>query len=158
MKGARAPAGKTMSFVSSASGRACLNVWDKSLSVSELFTLLADLKRTLAVAGGPAILIIVIREAVPAPADDMLRCMRATLPAIRAYCEELVFAVEGTSAEHALLRASLQSEGAEPGRHGPSHLFGTLSASLAHMQRFAPHDVLELKRHLLHREFPIGVS
>jgi hypothetical protein len=145
-----------MSFVSSASGRACLSDWGKPLSVSDLLTLLADLKRTLAVAGSPVILIVVVREAVPVPANDMLACIRATLPAIRAHCEELVVAIEGTSAEHPLFRASFQSVGAGPGRHAPTHLFGTLSGALAHTQRLAPHDVLELQRHMLHRDLPVA--
>ena len=143
-----------MSFISSASGRACLSDWDKPLSVSDLLTLLFDLKRTLAVAGSPMILIIVIRKAVPVPANYLLTCIRSTLPAILACCEELAVAVEGTSTAHTSIRASFQSVGAGPTRHAPTQLFATLSAAFAHTQRLAPHDVLELQRHVLHHSFP----
>ena len=148
--------GRTMSFVLSASGRACLNDWDKPLSVSHLLTLLADLKRALAVASSPVILIIVVRAAVPAPTNDLLTCIRATLPAILAYCEELAVVVEGTSADHALFRASFQSAGTGPARHAQTHLFDTLSAAFAHTQRLAPHDVLELQRHMLLRALAVA--
>jgi len=143
-----------MTFVSSASGRACLSDWDKPVSVSDLLTLLFDLRRTLAVAGSPIILIIVIREAVPVPANYLLTCIRSTLPAILACCEELAVAVEGTRTELTLFRASFLSSGAGPARHAPTQLFDTLSAAFAHTQRLAPHDVLELQRHVLHSSFP----
>jgi hypothetical protein len=145
-----------MNFVSSASGRACLSDWDKPLSVSDQLTLLSDLKRTLVVAGNPTILIIVVRGSVPVPANYLLTCIRSTLPAILAYCEKLAVVVEGTTAKHALLGASFQSSDAEPARRAPTKLFDTLSAAFAHMQRFAPHDVLELQRHALHRDFPVA--
>ena len=142
-----------MSFVSAASGRACLSDWDKPLSVSDLLTLLFDLKRTLAVAGGPTILLIIlIRETVPA--NCLMTCVRSTLPAILACCEELAVATEGTNTEHTLFRASLQSAGAGPARHAAAQLFDRLGAAFAHPQRLAPLAVLELQRHALHLSFP----
>lgn len=143
-----------MSFVSSASGRACLTDWDAPLSVSDLLGLLFDLKRTLAVAGSPVILIVVIRKAVPVPADYLLTCIRSTLPAILACCEELAVVVEGLTSEHALFRASFESAGARTARRAPTQVFDTLSAAFAHTQRLAPYDVLELQRHVLHQSFP----
>ena len=143
--------GRTMSFVSSASGRACLSDWDTPLSVRDLLSLLFDLKETLALARGPLIVIIAIRETVPIPANYLLSCIRATLPAILACCEELAVAVEGTSAEYSPLRASFRSA---PGRHATTRLFDSLSAAFAHTQRLAPHDVLELQRHVLHHSLP----
>ncbi|HET7544060.1 MAG TPA: hypothetical protein VFK05_29515 [Polyangiaceae bacterium] len=122
--------------------------------MSDLFALLANLKRTLAVAGNPLIVILVIRETVPVPASSLLASIRATLPAILACCEELVVAIEGNSSEHPRFGASFQIASAGPTRQRAPQMFNTLSAAFAHTQRLAPHDVLELQRHVLHLSFP----
>jgi hypothetical protein len=146
--------GRTTSFGSSASDGACLSDWDKPLSVSDLLTLLFDLKRMLAVAGNPTmVVIIVIREAVPVAAS-VTTCIRSTLPAILACCECLAVVLEDTSARHNLLGASFQSAGAGKVHHAVPQLFDTLSAAFAHTQRLAPLAVLELQRHALRLSFP----
>lgn len=143
-----------MTFISSASARACLNEWDRPLAVNDVLNLLLALKRAAAAAGGPVILIMVVRESVPVPANFLLTCIQGTLPAILDCCEQLVIVVEGASAARVAFRAAFEPGRATATRRARPLVFETLSAAFAHAQRFAPHDVLELQRHILHQSSP----
>lgn len=143
-----------MRFCSSASGRACLLEWDRPLAVDDFLTLLLDLKRGRALAGKPLILVLVVRKQVPVPANYLLTCLQATLPAILDCCQELVVAIEGAGVDRSSLRAAFQNNRAGAPRRSPSFVFDTLSAAFAHAQRAAPHDVLELQRVVLRQSFP----
>jgi hypothetical protein len=143
-----------MSFCSSASGRACLNEWDGPLAVNDILTFLLALKQASATAGCPVILIVVVRETVPVPANYLLTCIQGTLPAILDCCEQLVLVVEGASVERAPFRAAFQVARQLPARRAPTLVFELLNSAFVHAQRFAPHDVLELQRHVLHQSFP----
>lgn len=142
-----------MSFCSSAAGYACLNDWHFPLAVSHILTLLLDLKRALTVAGGPVLLILVVRESVPAPADYFLRCLQATLPAILDCCEQLLIVVEGSTSDRAPIRAAFQTT-RRTARQASLHIFDSLSAAFTHAQPFAPHDVLDLQRQAMHQSLP----
>ncbi|MEO7038044.1 MAG: hypothetical protein ABI335_29805 [Polyangiaceae bacterium] len=128
-----------MSFCSSASGYACLSDWDRSLAVSHILNLLLDLKRALAAANGPVILILVVRESVPAPADYFLNCLQATLPAILDCCEQLLVVVEGSASDRAQIRAAFQTTRRTPTKHTPPQTFDSLSTAFAYAQPFASH-------------------
>jgi hypothetical protein len=143
-----------MSFCSSASGHACLNDWDRPLAVSHILNLLLDLKRALAAASGPVILILVVRESVPVPAHYFLNCLQATLPAILDCCEQLLVVVEGAASDRAPIRAAFKTTRRTPTKHMSPQTFDSLSAAFAHAQPFAPHDVLELQRQAMHQSLP----
>ena len=143
-----------MNFISSTSGRACLSDWDQPIAVSDILQLLLAVKRAFTTAGGGVILVIVVRELVPMPANFLLTCLRGTLPAILHCCEQVAVVVEGASAGRDLLRAAFQPTRQDIARRAPPRDFESLNAALAHAQQFAPHDVLELQRYLLHRHFP----
>ena len=135
-----------MSFSSSASGCACLNDWDRQLTVNHILNLLLDLKRALTVAGSPVILILVVRESVPAPEDYLINCLRATLPALLDCCEQLLIVVEGSASDRTPIRAAFQTTRRTAARQTPPRIFDSLSAAFTHAQTLAPHDVLELQR------------
>jgi hypothetical protein len=143
-----------MSFVASASGRACLADWDSAISVNDVLTLLFALKRAVGASGSPTILLVVVREVVPVPGQFLLNCLRGALPALLDSCEQIAFVVEGASAERATLRAAFQPLRQASSKRLQPRTFDSLSAAFAHVQRFAPHDVLELQRHLLRQSFP----
>lgn len=143
-----------MTFISSASARACLNEWDRPLAVNDVLNLLLALKRAVAANGSPVVLILVVRESVPVPANFLLTCIQGTLPAILDCCEQLVVAVEGASAARAALRTAFQPTRSATTRRAPPLIFESLSGAFAHAQRFAPHDVLELQRQVLHQSSP----
>ena len=143
-----------MWFYASTSGRACLAEWDRSLAVSDILSLLRDLKAALAVAGNRVILIVVVRQDVPAPGNYLVRCLEATLPAILDGCQELIVAIEGNRSDRASLRAAFQARRAGVTMRTPTRLFDTLNAAFGHAQGAAPHDVLELQRLVMRRSFP----
>jgi hypothetical protein len=122
--------------------------------VSHILNLLLDLKRALGAASGPVILILVVRQSVPAPAHYFLNCLQATLPAILDCCEQFLVVVEGSASDRAPIRAAFQTTRRTPTKHIPPHMFDSLSAAFAHAQPFAPHDVLELQRHAMHQTLP----
>ena len=146
--------GPPVSFLTSASGRACLSTWAEPLAVSDILNLLLELKRTLAIAGAPAVFLVVIRQTVPIPANFLLNCLQATLPAILDCCEELVIVVEGTSIDRAPFRNAFLTTRRSATQRTPPQVFESLSTAFAHAQQFAPHDVLELQRQVLHQSFP----
>jgi hypothetical protein len=135
-----------MSFYASASGGACLNDWDRPLDVNQVLNLLLDVKRTLAVAGGRVLLIVVVRESVPSPDPDLLYCLQAALPAILDCCEQLLIVVEGSTSDHDPIRAAFKTTRRTPTKQTSPRIFDALSTAFAHAQAFAPHDVLELQR------------
>lgn len=145
---------RSPSFLISASGRACLNNWAQPLTVSDILNLLLDLKRAVAIAGDPVILLAVIRESVPAPANFLINCLQATVPAILDCCDELVIVVEGVDIDRAPLRNAFATNRRTVTKQKPPHLFDSLSAAFTHAQHLAPHDVLELQRQLLHQSLP----
>ena len=126
-----------MGFYVSASGCACLSDWDRRFSVDDILNLLLDLKRTLRVAGSPAILLVIVREFVPSPDGSLLNCLQATLPAILDCCERLIVAVEGSNSDRTPIRAAFQTTRRAPTRHTPAQIFDSLSAAFAHAQAFA---------------------
>ena len=142
-----------MTFITSATGRACLNDWHKRIEACDLLLLLADLKRTVAGKGRPAILIVVVRKTVPMPANSILSSLHATLPPILDWCQELAVAVEGGDAERNPLRSCFRNTRWTASLRNRALVFDSLSAAFAYAQRFAPHDVLELQRHVLHQHF-----
>ena len=143
-----------MTFISSISGRACLNEWDHPLAVNHILNLLLSLKQAIAAAGDHVILVLVLRETIPVPAAFLLECIQGTLPAILDGCEHLVVVIEGLGSDRALLRAAFETTRRTPAKRTPPRVFDSLSAAFAYAQQFAPHDVLELQRHVLHQSFP----
>lgn len=142
-----------MSFISSTMARACLNDWDRPLAVNDVLDLLIALKSALGTAGSPVVLIIVVRERVPVPPNFLITCIQSTLPAILGCCERLVLVVEGASADRVAFRTAFHANRAAAARRcrAPTVVFETLSTAFAHAQHFAPHDVLELQRQVLHQ-------
>jgi hypothetical protein len=145
---------QAMTFVSSVSGRACLNDWGHPLAVNDILNLLLSLKQAVATAGDHVILMLVLRETIPVPAGFLLKCIQGTLPAILDCCAHLVIVVEGLGSDRALLRAAFETTRQTPTKRTPPRVFDSLSAAFAYSQQFAPHDVLELQRHVLHQSFP----
>jgi hypothetical protein len=143
-----------VTFITSASDRACLSNWGQPLAVSDILNLLLDLRRALAVAGSPVILILVIRQAVPLPAAFLLNSLQASVPAILDSCAQLVIVIEGAGIDRAPLRSVFQTTRRTVAKQTPPQIFDSLSAAFAHAQRFAPHDVLELQRLVLRQSFP----
>ena len=142
-----------MTFISSTMARACLNDWDRSLTVNDILDLLLALKRAVVTAGSRVVLIVAVRETVPIPQHFLLTCIQGALPAILDCCERLVLVVEGAGIERLAFRTAFQVSRATAARRqrAPIVIFESLSAAFAHAQRFAPHDVLELQRHVLHQ-------
>jgi hypothetical protein len=85
---------------------------------------------------------------VPTPTNYLLNCLQATLPAILDCCEQLLVVVEGSAGDRAPIHAAFQTTRRTPTKHVPPRTFDSLSAAFAYAQPFAPHDVLELQRHL----------
>ena len=140
-----------MSFCSSASGCACLNDWDQPLAVNQIVDLLLDVKRAATISGTPVILILVIRESMPAPGSYLLSCLRAALPALLDCCEQLLVVVEGSTSDRTLIRGAFQTTRRTAAKQTSVQLFESLSTAFTHAQRFAPHDILELQRQVMHR-------
>lgn len=143
-----------MSFCSSASGRACLNEWDRPLAVTDILDFLFALKRAVASAKAPIVLIVVVRERVPVPPNFLLTCIQSALPAILDCCELLLLVVEGAGVERASLRSAFRLPRHAAARRTPTLLCESLSTAFAQAQRYAPHDVIELQRRALHQSFP----
>ena len=142
-----------MRFCISASGRACLNDWERPLAVADVLNLLLALKRAHARAGVPVIFILVIRDTIPAPGSFLINCLQATVPAILDCCEHLIVVIEGSAPDRALLRNAFKTTRRTPGKHAQLQIFDSLSTAFTHAQHLAPHDVLELQGQLLHRRF-----
>ena len=53
--------------VASSSGKACLNDWRHPLAVKDILELLLDVKRAVAAAGDPVIVMLVFRESLAVP-------------------------------------------------------------------------------------------
>lgn len=68
---------RAVTFITSGSGRACLSNWAQPLALTDILNLLLDLKQTVALAGGPLRLILVIGQTVPVPADFLLSSLQA---------------------------------------------------------------------------------
>ena len=98
-----------MSLCSSASGCACPNDWNGPLTVNHILNLLLDLKRTLAIASSWVILIVVVRESVPAPDGYLLNCLNAALPALLDCCEQLLVVVEGSNSDRDSIRIAFRT-------------------------------------------------
>jgi len=142
-----------MTFVTSDSGYACLNDWQRPLGVNDVLTLLLDLRTASENFRKPVLLLVRISESVPLPTHFVLSSIRGTVPALLRCCTELVVVVEGGS-ERAALRAAFQD--LKPGTAARSRttMFETLGAAFAYAQRVAPHDVLDLQRHVLRQSYP----
>jgi len=135
-----------MSFYSSESGRACLNDWDRPLTINHIVNLLLDLRRPLSGASIRVIAVIVVRESVPTPDDDWLNCLQASLPAILDCCEHLLVVIEGETSDRSSIRTALRTTRRTATKRTPPRTFDELSAAFSYAQPFAPHDVLELQR------------
>jgi hypothetical protein len=122
--------------------------------VNDILNLLLSLKQAVAAAGDHVILVLVLRETIPIPAGFLIKCIQGTLPAILDCCEHLVVVIEGLGSDRALLRAAFETTRRTPTKRTPPRVFDSLSAAFAYTQQFAPHDVLELQRHVLHQSFP----
>jgi hypothetical protein len=142
-----------MDLVCSVSGRACLCDWNRPLAVEDILALLLELKRVHANARCSVVLILVVREHVAPLANHVLSSLQATLPAILDCCQNLVIALEGTTSERTPLRIVFQNHRFGMARNDLP-VFNTLSEAFAHAQRAAPHDVLELQRHVLRQSSP----
>lgn len=143
-----------MSFCSSASGRACLNDWDRPLSVQDILNFLLALRRAAVTAGGSVVLIMVVRESMPVPANFLLTCIQGTLPAILDCCEQFLLVVEGADSARSRLHAAFQPPRQSATRRPQVQFYDTLSAAFGQAQRLAPHEVLELQRRMLHHSSP----
>ena len=145
--------GTTMGFISSSSGKACLNDWPHPLAVKDILELLLNLKRAVAAAGDHVILMLLIREVVPIPDAFLIKCIQGSLPAILGCCEHLVVVIEGNALERAPLKAAFDTDRRTASKRTPPRVFDSLSTAFAFTQPLAPHDVLELQRYALH-SFP----
>jgi hypothetical protein len=102
--------GTTMGFISSSSGKACVNDWQHPLAVRDILELLLDVKRAVAVAGDHVILMLVVRESLPVPEPFLIKCIQGSLPAILSCCEHLVVVIEGDGLERAPLKAAFDTD------------------------------------------------
>jgi len=135
-----------MSFYSSESGRACLNDWDRPLTINHIVNLLLDLRRPRSGAGIRVIAVIVVRESVPAPDNDWLSCLQASLPAILDCCEHLLVVIEGSTSDREAIRTAFRTTRRTSTKRTPPRTFDALGTAISYAQPFAPHDVLELQR------------
>jgi len=141
-----------MSFYASESGCACLNDWNRPPTISHIVNLLLDLKRPRNTAGTRVIAVIIVREFVPAPDDDWLNCLQASLPAILNSCEHLLVVVEGSTSDRAPIRTAFRTTRRSTKQSRP-RTFDMLSTAFTYAQPFAPHDVLELQRQTMRQSF-----
>jgi len=135
-----------MNFYSSKSGCACLNDWDRPLTINHIVNLLLDLRRPLIGANSRVIVVLVVRESVPVPDDDWLNCLQASLPAILDCCEHLLVVIEGSMMDRAPIRTAFRTTRRTSTKRTPPRTFDVLSTAIGYAQPFAPHDILELQR------------
>ena len=136
-----------------ASGHLCLQEWDEPLLVDHVVSLLLNLREVSTTTLARPILIIVTRPTAFAKAS-LPEVLQTALPAILEGCAELIIVAEPADARGSVLRAILRTpSSARGGRKSPRH-FESLDQALGHVQRTAPHDVLELRRQSLRRSLP----
>jgi hypothetical protein len=150
-RGPPGPLGTTMSFCSSASGRACLLDWGGPLAVDGFLTLLLDLKRVRRQAAD----LDHLRSQASSPAGEL----PTQLPSGHTSGNSRLRPRAGCRRGRRCCRAPcahVSFQNSRPGiapRH-PTLVFDSLSAAFAHAQRAAPHDVLELQRLVLRQSLP----
>jgi len=142
-----------MNFYSSKSGCACLNDWDRPLTINHIVNLLLDLRRPLIGANSRVIVVLVVRESVPVPDDDWLNCLQASLPAILDCCEHLLVVIEGSMMDRAPIRTAFRTTRRTSTKRTPPRTFDVLSTAIGYAQPFAPHDILELQRQTMRQSF-----
>lgn len=130
------------------SGRVCLCEWSGPVTITMVVSLLSQLKHAQEVQGEGSVLILNLS---PSSAKDITK--RSTvfidvLPALLAYCQEVVMACEGESGLLEQLRRCLCCSATTPlvTFLRPLIFFELLDDAFTHAQGLFPHDVLELRR------------
>lgn len=132
----------------STSGRVCLCEWSGPVSFTMVVSLLSHLKQTKKRYGEGVILILHLR---PPSALSILKRSSTfvdVMPALWAYCQEVVFVCQGERGLLDQLRRSLCGSVSTPvaALAHPFSFFELLDEAFKHVQGVFPHDILEMRR------------
>lgn len=129
-------------------GRICLCEWAGPVTVTMVVSLLSNLKQVEDCHGKPVVLILHLS---PSSAKSIMKRSSTFLdviPALWAYCREVVIACQGEDGILEQLRRCLCGSASTPlaSLARPLGFFELLDDAFTHAQGAFPHDVLELRR------------
>lgn len=132
-------------------GRVCLCEWSGPVTVTMMVSLLSHLKQTEKNHGESVVLILHLHESSAKAIMKRSSSFLDVLPALWAYCQEVVIACQGESGILDRLRRHLCGSVSTPVATlaRPLSFFELLDDALEHVQGVHPHDVLELRRRKL---------
>ena len=134
------------------SGQVCLCEWSGPVTVTMVVSLLSQLKQTEQSRGAGLVLIMHLR---PSSAKSLMQRSSTfvdVLPALWAYCQEIVFTCQGEDGLLDQLRRTLCGSVTTPIARLAHSLsfFELLDDAFKHAQGVFPHDVLELRKQRIH--------
>jgi hypothetical protein len=137
-----------MSQPISAAGRVCICEWSGPVTVTMVVSLLSHLKRMRETQDRPLLLVLNLREASASSIVRSPNPFQNALPALWAFCQEIVIANEGGQAMISQLRRALCGSSTTPAAllARPICFFEAVDEAFGHAQGVFPHDVLELQR------------
>lgn len=129
-------------------GRVCLCEWAGPVTVTMVVSLLSNLKQETTCHGEPVVLMLHLR---PSSAKSIMKRSSTFLdvmPALWAYCREVVIVCQGEDGTLEQLRRSLCGSASTPiaSLARPLSFFELLDEGFSHAQGVFPHDVLEMRR------------
>lgn len=132
-------------------GRVCLCEWTGPVTVTMVASLLSSLKRAVQTHGGSFILILHLHASSAMSIMNRSSTFLDVLPALWAYCQEVVIVCQGQEGVLEQLRRCLCGSASTPiaTLAKPLCFFELLDDAFAHAQGVFPHDVLELRRQRL---------
>jgi hypothetical protein len=132
----------------SSSGRVCLCEWSGPVSVSMMVSLLGYLKQAHHERSAALVLVLHLR---PSSAKSIMTTSSSftdVMPALWAYCKEVVIACQGETGLLDQLRRTLCGSVSAPiaTLPHPVNFFELIDDAFTHVQELFPHNVLELRR------------
>lgn len=132
-------------------GRVCLCEWSGPVTVTMVVALLSRLKQVAENHGGAVVLILHLHASSAKSIMKRSSTFLDVLPALWAYCQEVVIACQGQEGILDQLRRCLCGSASTPiaTLAKPLCFFELLDDAFTHAQGVFPHDVLELQRQRL---------
>ena len=132
-------------------GRVCLCEWSGPVTVTMVVALLSRLRRSERCASDKLVLVLCMRDTSARSIMQRSSTFLDVLPALWAYCQEVIIACQGEEGVLDQLRRALCGSSSLPVATlaRPLSFFELLDDAFAHAQGLFPHDVLELRRRRL---------
>jgi len=144
--GAFGAVGGRMTYASFYSGRACLVVWERAITVEDVFRAQSEVKHKRQELEVALVLVAVIAEGTKYPDLPAREALANAMPVTSACCEEMFVAVEGSAARRELFRSLFLVRPAMSGPRKQPHVLGSVDDALVRARSVAPHDVLGLQQ------------